>query len=124
MILRSRRVNNGELSAFEAESGGTSSAGSASLEGPASGALLGIAPRFSLEDAGGVVRDPGAEVVNVSTASGSTSAGFFPVAAAAPVPAPAPATVPIAAPVAPPAIPPIITAQRASPPSCVAVVVV
>src|SRR5438552_15277681 len=96
MILRSRRVNNGELSAFEAESGGTSSAGSASPEGPASGALLGIAPRFSLEDRGGVVGDPGAEVVNVSTASESTSSSFFPVAAAAAAPAHAAATAPIA----------------------------
>src|SRR2546426_7580611 len=83
-----------------------------------------ISARFPLEDAGAVVGDPGAEVVNVSTASGSTSAGFFPVAAAAPVPAPAPATVPIAAPFPPPAIPPIIAPRTAPPPILVALLLV
>src|SRR6266568_1810133 len=124
MILRSRRVNSGVLSAFEAESGGTSSTRSASFEGPASGVLLGISARFPLEDAGAVVGDPGAEVVNVSTASGSTSAGFFPVAAATPVPAPAPATVPMAAPFPPPAIAPMIAPAAAPPPILVTLLLV
>src|SRR5207245_9752901 len=96
MIVRSRRVNSGVLSAFEAESGGTSSTRSASVEGPASGVLLGISARFPLEDAGAVVGDPGAEVVNLSTAPASTIQGSFPVRAAAPVRPPARPRLPLA----------------------------
>ena len=58
------------------------------------------APSLALGAGAGLEAD---EVTNVSTASGSTRAGFLPVAAAAPVPAAPPARVPMAAPLPPPA---------------------
>src|SRR5207344_2137714 len=64
---------------------------------------------------GGVVGLEVVDVTKVRMASGSTVAGFFPVAAAAPVPAAPPARVPIAAPFPPPAMAPI-TAPNAAPP--------
>src|SRR6478736_2733821 len=69
----------------------------------------------SLEVGGGVAGVEAVEVTKVSTASGSTRAGFLPVAAAAPVPAAPPARVPMAAPLPPPAIAPM-TAPKAAPP--------